>query len=307
MNFQATIMSSPAILMEGALGERLKREYHLEIGETVAMANLIYDADGKTALKALWEQYIDIARKYNLPFMATTPTRRANKERVAFSAYDDSIISQNVAFLREIKNEANIEMYVGGLLGCKGDAYTGEGSLDIEEAKIFHSWQINLFKAANVDFLMAGIMPTLSEATGMSMAMSETNIPYLISFTIQEDGKLIDGHTIDYAIRFIDDSVINKPVGYMTNCVHPNIVYKALAHSFNKTAIVKRRFMGIQANTSALPYSELDHSKDLKTSLPTDWANDVMRLKSAYGFKLFGGCCGTDNRHLEEMAKQLKG
>ena len=39
--------------------------------------------------------------------------------------------------------------------------------------------------------------------------------PYIISFTIQKDGKLIDGHTIDYAIRFIDDNVSRKPVCYI--------------------------------------------------------------------------------------------
>ena len=87
-----------------------------------------------------------------------------------------------------------------------------------------------------------------TEATGMARAMSDTGIPYIISFTIQKDGKLIDGHTIDYAIRFIDDNVSRKPVCYMTNCVHPCIVYEALAHNFNQTEVVRTRFIGIQAN-----------------------------------------------------------
>ena len=202
MDFQMRVLSDCAILMEGALGERLKREYHLTIDETVAMASLIYEEKGRLALKDLWEEYIDIARRYHLPFMATTPTRRANKERVDSSAYDKSIISDNVEFLREIKNAANIEMYIGGLLGCKGDAYTGENALSMEEARLFHSWQVDLFKEADVDFMMAGIMPTLPEAAGMSMAMSDSGVPYIISFTIQENGRLIDGHTIDYAINF---------------------------------------------------------------------------------------------------------
>jgi Homocysteine/selenocysteine methylase (S-methylmethionine-dependent) len=292
--------------MEGALGERLKREYHLKIDETVAMASLIYDEKGRLALKRLWEEYIDIARRYHLPFMATTPTRRANKERVDSSAYNKSVILDNVQFLREIKNAANIEIYIGGLLGCKGDAYTGEGALSTEEAKLYHGWQVNLFKEADVDFLMAGIMPTLPEAAGMSMAMSEMRIPYIISFTIQANGRLIDGHTIDYAINFIDNNVAYRPVCYMTNCVHPHIVCKALAHNFNQTDTVRRRFIGIQANTSSLSYSELDSSKDLKTSLPADLANDMRKLVLEYQFRIFGGCCGTDNRHMEEIAKSLK-
>lgn len=107
------------------------------------------------------------------------------------AGYNESIIADNVDFLRSIKEAANVDMYIGGLMGCKGDAYTGEEALNLEEAIDFHSWQAGLFKSAKVDFLYAGIMPVLTEAIGMAVAMSDTDIPYIISFTIQRDGKLI--------------------------------------------------------------------------------------------------------------------
>lgn len=303
MNFKDCINSHPFVLMEGALGERLKREFCLDISGTVAMADLVYKEEGRVALKSLWNEYIDIARRYKLPFLATTPTRRANKERVFMAGYDESIIADNVAFLCKIKETAKIDMYIGGLMGCKGDAYTGEGALDLEEATDFHGWQASLFKSAKVDFLYAGIMPVLTEAVGMAVAMSGTDIPYVISFTIQRDGRLIDGHTIDDAIRCIDSHVSNKPVCYMTNCVHPNIVYEALSHKFNQTEAVQTRFIGIQANTSNLSYGELDRATDLHTSSPVSLGEAILKLKSDYHFKIFGGCCGTDSSHMEEIAK----
>lgn len=306
MNFAKCITSSPAILMEGALGERIKREFNLNIDGTVAMAGLVFEENGRMALKSLWQEYIDISRKYQLPFIATTPTRRANQERAEAARYDKSIISRNVEFLQTIRETNHIEMYVGGLLGCKGDAYTGEGALSTEEAKAFHSWQINLFSDSKVDFLYAGIMPCLSEAMGMAMAMAETNIPYIISFTIQADGKLIDGHSIDFAIKAIDNSVSNKPIGYMTNCVHPTIAHKALSRPFNQTRTVQSRFIGIQGNTSALSYSELDGASDLKESSPSDFAHDTMKLVMDYNLQIVGGCCGTNGKHMEEIAKHLK-
>lgn len=305
MDFETCIASHSSVLMEGALGERLKREYGLTINGSVAMADLIYSQQGRLALETLWRSYMRIAEKYNLPFLATTPTRRANKQQVIQAGYDEAIIEDNVRFLRKIKETSNIEMYIGGLMGCKGDAYTGAGALNIEEAHDFHHWQAQLFKLAKADFLYAGIMPVLTEATGMARAMSDTGIPYIISFTIQKDGKLIDGHTIDYAIRFIDDNVSRKPVCYMTNCVHPCIVYEALAHNFNQTEAVRTRFIGIQANTSALSYSELDGSADLQSSSPADLAEGMMKLKSEYDFRIFGGCCGTDDTHMEEIAKSI--
>lgn len=306
MDFRKCIETSQSILMEGALGERLKREYSLIFDEFVAMAGLIYEKKGALALSVLWNEYIEIARKYQLPFIATTPTRRANRERIGLSQYSESIIADNVSFLKNIQSNCGIEMYVGGLVGCKGDAYTGEGALSELEAVSFHKWTAEQFYNADVDFLYAGIMPVLSEAAGLARAIDTTGLPYIISFTIQRDGKLIDGTPIVEAIQYIDDITCNKPVCYMANCVHPTIVYKALSHGFNDTEIVKKRFRGIQANTSPLSYAELDGSVDLHCSEPKEFAEEMMRLSQIGDFQIWGGCCGTDNRHIEYIAQKIK-
>lgn len=299
------IKGTKVLLMEGALGERLKREYNIQFDEWIAMASLVYSAKGKQALIELWNEYIDIAREYKLPFLATTPTRRANKERIELSQYDDHIIGDNVALLKEVKASAGIEMYIGGLMGCKGDAYTGESRLSRVEAKEFHGWQIRRFKEAGVDFVLAGIMPVIEEAIGLSEAASEEDLPYIISFTIQRDGCLIDGTTIYEAIRKIDEQVKRKPMCYMTNCVHPSIVFEALSQPCNDHEIVRKRFLGIQANTSSLSYEELDGAKDLHTSNPEVFASEMGKLQKSKGLKIFGGCCGTDNKYMERVANLL--
>lgn len=305
MNFSECIKTEDKILMEGALGERLKREYGITFDERVAMASLVYDTNGRKALTELWNEYMEIAEKYQLPFLATTPTRRANKERVKASEYTEKIIADNVKFLRNMQENASGKMYIGGLMGCKGDAYTGEGALSENDAYEFHRWAAECFAETNVDFLYAAIMPTLPEAAGMARAMASTGIPYIISFTIQEDGKLIDGTTITEAIQYIDSVTDFTPVCYMTNCVHPCIVYKALSQPFNQNEIVRNRFWGIQANTSPLSYAELDNAVELKCSEPEMFAKEMGKLCSVNSFKIFGGCCGTDNRHMECVAREI--
>lgn len=305
MSLETCLSDQKYLLMEGALGERLKREYHVKLDPDVAMASLIYEDTGKDALKKLWNEYIEIARKYGLPFLATTPTRRANQERVGKAGYEASIIVDNVRVLKQLKQDSGIEMYVGGLMGCEGDAYKAEGALEEEEAERFHWWQAELFQKAGVDFLYAGIMPALEEATGMARAMAKTGLPYIISFTIQKDGRLLDGTTITDAIRYIDSRVRPVPLCYMTNCVHPNIVREAILQPFNQNEIVRERFLGIQANTSPLTYEELDGSLDLKSSEPEELAESIKQLSKVSGMKIFGGCCGTDGRHMEQIAKSL--
>ena len=217
------------------------------------------------------------------------------------------MFADNVNFLAEIRDHSGIEMYAGGMMGSTGNAYTGEGCLNAQEALDFHRWEAEWFRAAGADFLFAGLIPTLGEAMGIASAMADTDLPYIISLTIQGDGRLIDGTPITDAIDKVDAFVRRKPVCYMTNCVHPAIVSKALAQPVNQTATVKSRFLGLQANTSALPYSQLDDSADLRTSAPEELAKGMLRLKTENGFRIFGGCCGTDARHMEAMAALLTG
>jgi len=264
--------------MEGALGERLKREYGISFDNYVAMAGLIYDKDAQKALKTIWKEYLSIAERYDLPFIATTPTRRANLERVSQSSFDERIIADNINFLLQVKQEAKTPMYIGGLMGCKGDAYKATEVLYIHEAKDFHSWQANLFKQASADYLFAGIMPALSEAIGMAKAMEQTGLPYIISFMIRNNGKLIDGTTIHDAILQIDSATDRNPICYMANCVHPQILEQALSKTINKSALVKNRFQGIQANTSPLSPEQLDNCKDLKSSDIVNLAEDMIGL-----------------------------
>jgi S-methylmethionine-dependent homocysteine/selenocysteine methylase len=305
MDFIDCVNNRNSILMEGALGERLKREYNLVFDEDVAMAGLVYSENGRRALKGLWSEYAQIAEKYHLPFLATTPTRRANKERVERSEFDSTLIQENVNFLREVQQLQNIEMYIGGLIGCKGDAYTGQGSLDLETSKDFHEWEVRHFAEAGVDFLYAALLPSVEEAAGMALAMEIYKTPYIISFTIDKDGSLIDETRIADAIKYIDSLTEKKPVCYMANCVHPRILYEALLQPFNNTEMVHNRFRGIQANTSPLSYDKLDNSKDLKTTEPTEIAIDMVKLREISSFQIFGGCCGTDGRHMNEIAKRI--
>ena len=144
-DFGSCLADGHSVLTEGALGERLKREYRLRFDDHVAMAGLVYEGRGRAALTALWSEYADIAQRHGLPLLAATPTRRANRERVSASRYDRSIIGDNVSLLRAVQQRSSAEVYVGGLMGCRGDAYRATDVLPVAEARSFHSWQTDLF------------------------------------------------------------------------------------------------------------------------------------------------------------------
>lgn len=311
--FAECFRSSQGILMEGALGERLKNEYGIALHEQLVMAPLVESQQGRAALKKLWQEYGRIAIRYRLPFMATTPTRMLNAERLLGSGYDASLAEKNTALLREVKEQLQAEglqeMYIGGMVGCRGDAYTGAGAIeDIGEAEAFHAFEAELFAAAGVDFLYAALQPCLPEAAGMARALARTGLPYIISFTLHRDGRLADGRFLSEAIGYIDGAVIDAgrvPLCYMANCIHPDFAYEALRQPINQFDVVREMFCGIQANASAAGYDMLEHGLKLPHSGADELAEGMLRLRKLCDCRIFGGCCGTDGSHVRAVARRL--
>lgn len=304
LSFADTYQKAPIILTEGAIVERLRREYHIPLDNDIVHAGLIYDDKYRDILADIYKQYMDIAESFRLPIMIMTPTRRVNSERVSRSVYHDkNIIADNVAFLNQLRSEYSTPVYIGGLTGCRGDAYDPAMSLSISDSIKFHLPHLQLFKEAGADFLFAGIMPALAESIGMAKAMETTGLPYIISFMIRKDGVLLDGTLINDAIAGIDSNTETHPLCYTVNCVHPDILHQALNNPLNNTQLVRARFKGIQANASCLSPEELNECTCLKSSSPIELAESMMSLHKDFPLKIVGGCCGTDNTHMQKFAE----
>lgn len=296
--------NSPIILTEGSVGLRTTNEFNLTYDNQIMHANHIYNPKGREALRKIYGQYLQVAQDFAIPILLMTNTRRCNKERVMHSEFKNrNVINDYTYFLRELVSNYKCEAYIGGYIGCKGDGYTGEGCLSKEEAEGFHSWQIDAFKQSKIDFLFASLMPTLDETLGMAAAIEKSGLPYIISFMIRENGTITDGNSIHDAIYTVDNSVSKKPICYMANCVHPRIVKHAL--QLNDTKLVRERFKGIQANAAYLLPEELDKPSETISSNTKDLADEMISLNEEFKLKIFGGCCGTDDTHLREIAYRL--
>lgn len=295
---------SPVMLTEGAIVERLRREYCVPLDGDIVHAALIYDDKYRQILGTIYKQYMDIAEEFSLPIMVMTPTRRVNSERVARSAFHDkNVIADNIAFIKELRTDYKTPVFIGGLTGCLGDAYDPAASLNAEDAFDFHLPHLLEFKKAGADFLFAGIMPALPESIGMAKAMESTGLSYIISFMIRENGTLLDGTSINDAIKTIDSETTVHPLCYTVNCVHPDILYQALSSPQNNTQLVRDRFCGIQANASNLSPEELNECSCLKSSTAQELTTSMLALHKDFPLKIVGGCCGTDNTHLRKFAE----
>ena len=305
MNFGELFEKNGMLFTECAVIERVARETAVELDRYLLNAGLVYNESGKKILEKIYRQYIDIGMFHELPMIVVTPTWRANRERIESSSYHDRNVNADCfAFLNGIRSsyktfEKNI--FIGGLIGCRGDAYKPAEGLSSDAAYEFHGYQIQALNDAGVDFLIAETLPALPEAIGISRSMAESGKNYVISFVIRSDGNLLDGNSLNEAITKIDSAVYPKPLFYMVNCVHPAILEGALAADKNKTETVRGRLFGIRANTSSRSPEELDKSNKLCADDPAEFFASMKRLHLQYGLKIFGGCCGTDDTHLRKM------
>ena len=118
-------------------------------------------------------------------------------------------------------------------------------------------------------------------------------------------GTLLNGTPLKDAISIIDDKVDPKPLAFMANCTHASIFKSAMWHDTHSSAIVRQRVVGLLANTAAIEPEALDDSEELVEEDPQAFGKAVAGLHGELGLKILGGCCGTDGRHIENLAKRL--
>lgn len=299
----------PCILGEGAVIERLRRNSELELDPAIVNSAFIYDDRKRAAIEAIYRQYLEIGSHYDLPLLLSTPTWRASRERISEADCEGRDVNgDNFRFLDALRRgcgEYVRKVVICGLMSCRGDAYNPAEALSAPEAQEFHGWQAAKLSAAGVDFLLAATLPTLSEATGLASAMAATGKTYIVSFVVRPEGTLLDGTPLKHAVASIDAEVSPKPLAFMVNCSHASNFRAALLHKVNSSSLARKRVSGLLANTATLDPEELDNSATLVTEAPETFGRALADLHRELGLKIVGGCCGTDDRHIRHLARQL--
>lgn len=304
LEIQPRLTRGELFLTEAAVVERMRREFRIPADDHLVYGGAIYDEHASEALRRIYGAYIEVAHRFAMPLLLTSSTRRSNPERIAASRFaQHEVIGDWMTFLREVSGERRAGVFLGGLLGARGNAYQPREALSVREALVFHRAQCQACLEGGANFLMAATLPALGEARGLAKAMSETGLPFIISFVIDRAGLLLDGTPLSKAITTIDG--VSPPLCYMVNCVHPTNVLAGLAADSNHDQACLSRLKGIQANTSMLSPGELDDSAELHCDGADSLVEAMLALRHEHAFQIFGGCCGTDATHLEEIALGL--
>lgn len=268
---------------------------------------LLASARGAAALRAYYERHVRLAVRQRLGFVAESPTWRANPDWGARAGYDrDALATANrwaielMHTVRAAHESARTPIVISGNIGPRGDGYAPDSLMSAAEAEAYHAWQIGVLRDAGADLISAFTITNVNEAIGIANAARAAGIRSVISFTVETDGRLPTGDHLGDAIDAVDIATGDAPAYYMINCAHPT----HFADVLDDRAGWMTRIGGLRTNAATLSHAELDNATALHDGNAFELGEQVGALVRRFPhLTVLGGCCGTDHRHIETIAR----
>jgi S-methylmethionine-dependent homocysteine/selenocysteine methylase len=270
-----------------------------------AAFHLLKDEPGTEALRRYFARHATIARHSGVGFILESATWRASSDwgdKLGYAPWALAEANRKaIDLLHQLRLDLETDrspMVISGCIGPRGDGYDPGVLMSPEVAEAYHAAQIGTFAQTEADLVTAITMTHAGEAIGVTRAAQAAGMPVVISFTVETDGKLPTGQPLKEAIQEVDAATDRAPVYYMITCAHPSHFETVLDDQ-----AWMERLRGIRANASKRSHAELDEAADLDDGDPIELSQQYGGLRAQFSqINVLGGCCGTDYRHIEQIA-----
>lgn len=271
-----------------------------------AAFDLLKRTDGEATLSKYFRTYAALAQRFGTGLILESATWRASADwgrKLGYSAKEMADANRRaIELLEEIRDEFKDDVkkvVISGCVGPRGDGYNPGKTMSAKDAEAYHAKQIETFEDTAADMVTAITMNYVEEAIGVARAAERAAMPAAISFTVETDGNLPTGQTLRAAIEQVDGATSGYPCYFMINCAHPTHFEHVLA----KGEPWVQRIRGVRANASRKSHAELNESPELDIGNPVELGKEHAQLKRRLAqLNVMGGCCGTDHRHIEQIA-----
>lgn len=267
--------------------------------------------EGRVRLRDYYCRFSALARDHGVGVVLETPTWRASADWGARLGYDHAALralnAAAVDLLREVRTEyqtADVPVVISGNLGPRGDGYVADEAMTPEAAEAYHRHQVTTFADAGADLVTVLTMTYAAEAIGVARAAAAAEIPVVVSFTVETDGRLPTGQPLGEAIKQVDEATDGYPLFFGINCAHPDHFTGALSTGDGWV----ERIGLLRANASRMSHEELDNAEVLDPGDPVELGDQYADLRHRFPHVVVvGGCCGTDDRHIGEIGRACLG
>lgn len=297
-------LSGDLFLTDAGLETDLIFNHGIEIREFAAHT-LLPSSKGRTALNRYFTGFLDLARERNAGFILDSATWKAHRHWARDLESNPAELraanAESVRFISEMRDRFSDNakpIVLNAIVGPCGDAYRPEVTISIDQAETYHAEQLGWIAGTEADMVTAVTFNQASEAAGLVRAARSAGLPAAVSFTVETDGALPNGQSLAAAIGEVDEASDSYAAYFMINCAHPTHFSNVL-----EDAAWARRIRGIRANASRKSHAELDEAPELDAGNPVEMAQQYHVLEQRMPWlNIFGGCCGTDLRHVTAIA-----
>ncbi len=226
----------------------------------------------------------------------TTPRAYAKVDLPAEQARH--AMSESVRAARKAQESVNRPTFVAGSYTTLEDCYEPDLVPPEEDMRREHFQLVEWLCEDGVDFLLPETINSLAEAKVMADAASQSGKPFFISFLSDENGKLLDGNTLEEAISVTD---LPGRFGVSLNCRSIDVMDQA----FEKLCSLYDGMKGVYPNGVGCPHDDLGWVFEEDQDSIAKFTRYMMswREKDA---RIIGGCCGTTPLYIKALNEELQ-
>lgn len=295
-------------LTEGGAETEIMYKWGFELPE-FAMFTLLDNPEADEVIRNMYRRYFDVAAAHDTGILAMGHDYRASPDwaqKLGYSAADLTRFQhRTMQFLDDVRAEYAdrvSDAYITACIGPRGDAYGTGGDISASEAEDYHAVQLGNLEGTAADMAVAATFNNIPESIGVIRAANRMGIPIGVSLTLTPEGRLRSGPTLREAVETIDEVTGGAAEWFGTNCAHPLEFEPALDDAgpwLDRLRYVRPN----AAKMDKLALCELGHLEDGDpVELGEQMGEVARRFPRA---DILGGCCGTDERHLSEIASNV--
>lgn len=273
------------LFFDGAMGTMLQKS-GLLAGEIPETYNILHP----NKITEIHQKYIKAGAD-----IITTNTFGANEYKLKETNFTvEEVVESAVNIAKKAANGKYVALDVGPI----GQLLEPMGILSFEEAYNIFKRQIVAGYKAGCDLILIETMSDIYEAKAAVLAAKEnTDLPVLCTMTFGKDGRTLSG-TDPLTMVTILESLGVDALG--VNCSFGPKEIKGIVREICNYAHLP---IMVQPN-AGLP--QMQDGKLSYSLRPEEFAISIKDI-AQMGASILGGCCGTDERYIEETVNLIKG
>ncbi len=297
-----SIRDKELLIFDGACGSNLAAQDlpSSAWGDRFEGCNEYLNLSAPSAVVALHTSFLDAGAD-----VIETNTFGGTRLVLAEYGLEDRVVEINAAAVKNALDAVGGRpgKYVAGSMG-PGSRLPSLGQIPARELHIAYMEQASALVEAGVDAL---IVETCQDPLQIKSALVAafdsleklgSNIPVMLSVTIETTGTMLVGTSIDAVMTTAEPFPLFS-IGI--NCA------TGPERMIGQVKYLSRTWRG---RISVIPNAGMPEIRDDQTFYPLDPSEFARRLKSFVvedGVSIVGGCCGTNPEHIRALAKELKG